>query len=214
MKLHLGCGQYYLDGYVNIDYPDSEQSVQSNVKVDLYSDLLALKYSSSSIEEIRSHHVFEHFERSIACALLTSWNSWLVDGGILRIEVPDFEKCMKAILNPFKEQHKKSIAMRHIFGSQEAHWAIHYHGYTKKNMKEMMELFGFEITNVNQFEWNGLYNLDITAKKVKVLSVSACREMTEVYLNQFMVDQSESEMDQLKIWMTKYDSYFINQEFV
>lgn len=62
LKLHLGCGEVYLDGYRNIDYPPSEHTVQTQTKVDEYADILReLVYPRASIEEVRLHHVFEHF---------------------------------------------------------------------------------------------------------------------------------------------------------
>jgi predicted SAM-dependent methyltransferase len=97
MKLHLGCGQKYMEGYINIDYPSSEHTIQQTSVADEFHNLYELKYSAQSIEEIRLHHVFEHFERMSACAFMAAWNSWLKLGGILRIEVPDFETTFKVL---------------------------------------------------------------------------------------------------------------------
>ena len=76
MKLHLGCGQRHFEGYVNIDYPLSEHSVQQTSISDEYANLLELRYKPNSIEEVRLHHVFEHFPRAVAAALLYSWSTW------------------------------------------------------------------------------------------------------------------------------------------
>ena len=79
-KLHLGCGQRYLEGYVNIDFPAAEHTVQEQSVADRHADLLCLSYPAGSIDEIRLHHVFEHFDRHTACALMASWQSWLKVG--------------------------------------------------------------------------------------------------------------------------------------
>ena len=81
MKLHLGCGQIYLNGYVNIDYPLTEHTVQQASVADEFCDLTNMHYKAGSIEEVRLHHVFEHFPRAQAIALLASWHSWLQRGG-------------------------------------------------------------------------------------------------------------------------------------
>ena len=91
MKLHLGCGQRYLDGYTNIDFPSTEHTVQTVSVADEFHNLFELLYKQKTIDEIRLHHVFEHFDRATACAFMVGWNSWLKIGGNLRIEVPDFE---------------------------------------------------------------------------------------------------------------------------
>src|SRR6185369_2221030 len=114
MKLHLGCGQRYLDGYINIDFPSSSHSIQETSVADLHADILSLHYPEKSVEEIRSHHVFEHFPRPIACALLAGWYLWLKEGGLLRIEVPDFRRTAQRLLNPFLSFKKRAVAERHL----------------------------------------------------------------------------------------------------
>ena len=86
MKLHLGCGERYLEGYINIDYPPEQHTVQQNTKVDHYADITKLNYPENSIDEVRLHHVFEHFDRATALALLCNWHTWLKPGGKLLIE--------------------------------------------------------------------------------------------------------------------------------
>src|SRR6185295_12103863 len=116
LRLHLGCGETYLEGYVNIDFPSSEHTI-AHIKADKYADLRTLEYGVETVEEIRNHHVFEHFNRGEALGLLIKWRTWLKPGGILMIETPDFEESARELLNVPLE--KKGPLIRHIFGSQE-----------------------------------------------------------------------------------------------
>lgn len=141
MKLHLGCGSYYLEGYVNIDLP-SDQHTVGRPKVDLIADFRTLTYAEGSIDEIRLHHVFEHFTRAEALKLLLNWRRWLKPGGVLHIETPDFDTaCWYHALSGFKA--RAEIA-RHVFGSQEAGWANHYDGWGIRKYKFVLKKIGFE----------------------------------------------------------------------
>ena len=204
MKLHLGCGQKYFEGYVNIDYPPSNHTVMSETVADEFANLFEQQYSAKTIDEVRLHHVFEHFSRSQACALLASWNSWLKIGGVLRIEVPDFYNTAKIMFNPIASDKKKSIALRHIFGSQEAHWAIHYDGYTKSTLKLFLKLFGYEPIKFHSNSWLGTHNIEVIASKVTDLDSDASFNAAKIYLSRFMVDDSESEQMQLNTWLDDY----------
>jgi predicted SAM-dependent methyltransferase len=205
MKLHLGCGQKYLEGYINIDYPMTEHSVQQKSVADELANLMELRYKPGSIDEVRLHHVFEHFSRSTASALLASWNSWLKEGGVLRIEVPDFEKTGKVALSRFSSKKGKSVAIRHIFGSQEAHWAVHYHGYTPSGLAAYIESYGFKVQKKDKNSHLGTYNVDITAIKQSSKSKAESLAITKDYLSTFMVADVESERFMLETWFKEYD---------
>jgi len=46
------------------------------------------KYNSKqTLDEIRSHHLFEHFDRAHALALLIRWHGWLRPGGALTVDL-------------------------------------------------------------------------------------------------------------------------------
>lgn len=116
-KLHLGCGENYLQGYHNIDFPSTSHTVQTNTVVDEYADILELYYSVSSMAEVRLHHVFKHFfTRPASLALLASWwSSRLAKDGILRIEVPGFDRCARIVLSPFSISTNQNRTERHLF---------------------------------------------------------------------------------------------------
>lgn len=198
-KLHLGCGQRYLDGYINIDFPLSEHSVQLESVADEHHDITELHYQKNSIAEVRLHHVFEHFERPMACALVASWNSWLMENGTLHIEVPDFEKTAKAALSRFKNTNQKKVAIRHLFGSHEAEWAVHAEGYSRWLLGDLLETFGFKIVKILTNSWRGTYNIELIAQKEKDIAYEQCDDMAAKYLEGFLLDESEKPM--LDIWL-------------
>lgn len=205
MKLHLGCGQRYLDGYINIDYPLSEHSVQKNSVADINADILALRYPASVVAEVRLHHVFEHFTRPVACALVAAWNSWLQPNGLIHIEVPDFHRTARAITSSLTSLKSKAVAERHLFGSHEAHWAAHYEGYTPALLKKLVSTFGFAIQKIDKNSWRGTYNFELFAyKSNQTLSKEECSARAEEYLSSFLLDNSETEKHLLAAWMEIY----------
>lgn len=210
-RLHLGCGQNYFDGYVNIDYALTEHSVQMVSVADVEADLLHLIYDPGSVDEVRLHHVFEHFPRAVAAAQLCRWNEWLKQGGELRIEVPDFARTARSALGGvFSKPLNPCVALRHIFGSQEAHWAVHYQGYSEESLREFLQIFGFKISSICRNAWKGTYNIDVSATKVHSMTSEADREESaRNYLSLFLVDQSESELRMLEIWLEDYREHLI-----
>ena len=208
MKLHLGCGQRYLEGYINIDFPSEEHTFQKKSVADRHVNILELSYPSESIEEIRLHHVFEHFMRPTACALLSGWYFWLKPKGILRIEVPDLYKTALVLYNPFRSYNKKMVAIRHIFGSHEASWAVHCEGYTIFSMKKLLTLFGYRVITVGKNNWRGTYNFEIIAEKSHLgFTENNFKVTAQEYLKSFLIHEND-EMDMLALWMLNFEEQF------
>jgi len=148
LKLHLGCGRNYLKGYLNVDLPQEKQELMK-AKADVYKDIRDLDYPENSVDEIRHHHLLEHFTRQEAIKLLLQWRRWLKTDGLLVIETPDFEECLKIFLN--SSLKGKFKLARHIFGSSESDWAIHRDFWTKEKFEFVLTKLGFEIVSIKQF---------------------------------------------------------------
>lgn len=205
MKLHLGCGQVYLEGYTNIDFPMSNHSLQPKSVADKLADLTTLRYKQNSIEEVRLHHTFEHFIRPEALALVASWHSWLEDGGRLHIEVPDFDATAKIVLKRSSSDHDKKVALRHIFGSNEAFWATHYEGWSQKRLQEVYELFGFKVESVEKTAYLATRNISIIGtKNTKNFTEKALVGKAKQYLSGFLVSEGPDELKLLNVWLDQF----------
>ena len=145
IKLHLGCGEVYLEGYVNIDLPPSEHNFMK-VKADVYKDIRQLEYADNSVDEIRTHHMLEHFSRQEAIKILFRWRHWLKVGGVLHIETPDFETAVKKFFEA--DLSVKFKIARHIFGSHESSWAFHKDFWGEEKFRFVLNKLGFEIIEI------------------------------------------------------------------
>lgn len=207
MKLHLGCGVTYLSGYINIDYPPNQQTnnliLSNQSHPDKYADITTLHYEMRTIEEIRLHHVFEHFDRPTALRLLVEWYGWLCENGILIIETPDFDRCVKAYLIGNKKARGKIL--RHLYGSHDAHWAVHYDGWYKTKFKEYLSSLGFRNLHFSYSNWRGTYNITVQAQKTTPFLKRDEQEcVVENLLRMSLVDNSETEKKVLSAWMKSF----------
>ena len=207
LRLHLGCGQYRLPGYVNIDFPLSEHTLQQTSAADEFHDLTDMRYPAAAVAEIRLHHVFEHFPRPQAAALVASWHSWLEPGGILRLEVPDFDATAALVLDPETPVRDRRVAIRHIFGSNEAPWATHYDGWSEERLLEFMEAFGFQTEEIGRNEHLATRNIEVTAarKRETVTRKDATRAARD-YLALFTLDDTDFEVRLLDIWLAAFQA--------
>lgn len=172
LRLHLGCGEKYLDGYVNVDYPQSEHNVML-VRADLFADLMELDFPAESVDEIRLHHVFEHFSRVAALALLIRWHRWLKGGGRIHIETPDLIGSAKMLLSdaPFS---RKMASVRHLAGDQAASWAYHIDYWFPERFVHTLSRLGFDRIDTRSTSWPHppyLCNVEAVAYKPRSASL-------------------------------------------
>lgn len=210
LRLHLGCGQNHFDGYINIDYPPSEHNI-IRVKADIYADIKSLDFPSESVDEIRLHHVFEHFNRGNALALLVRWHEWLKVGGKLHIETPDVLGSAKMLASNVSYKIKQGI-LRHIFGSHEADWAYHYDGWYEDKFRRILSSLGFEVTCHNS-QWQRepyLANVEVFAIKRRSMSREQLLTVCDQLLLDSKVDDIPAERKMHEIWMKDVRAFLDN----
>ena len=140
MKLHIGPGNTYLPGWINVD-------IFSNVRADIYSSALALPYERETFELIYASHVLEHFSRHMILAALTHWRDLLSSGGILRLAVPDFEA---VCLYYLRTRELKNI-MGLLYGGQDNDLNVHKVSFDQYTLTEMLEKVGFN--EIRKWSW-------------------------------------------------------------
>lgn len=200
VKLHLGCGEQRLEGYRNIDFPPSEHTVQITSAADEFADVTRLAYSAGSIAEVRLHHVFEHFDRPTALRLLVDWRTWLAGGGELVIETPDFERCARNFARRVG-RGDRGVLLRHVFGSHEAAWAVHWDGWYEERYRTTLSALGYTPLQIERASWQGTHNITVRASSPGPAPArDELLNAAEDLLRASLVDESESERRLLAQW--------------
>jgi hypothetical protein len=133
---------------------------------DLEADIVDLHCRPGRLDEVRLHHVFEHFERAVALGLLVRWHDWLAPQGRLLIETPDFERCIEGFAT--RSFAEKTLVLRHIFGSQEASWASHLDGWSRDRFAIVLPRLGYEQLEFDETASDSdglLVNVVVSARK-------------------------------------------------
>lgn len=80
-RVNLGCGQFYKEGYVNVDFdPKAKVDIKHNL------DLFPYPFEDNSVDELTADHVLEHLTNPFAT--MEEIHRILKPGGKLIIRVP------------------------------------------------------------------------------------------------------------------------------
>lgn len=207
-RLHLGCGEIRLQGYLNIDFPPAHHSVQKTQAADVFADISQLRFGAGQIAEVRLHHVFEHFDRPTALAFLAAWHQWLTPDGKLVIETPDFRSSMNLMAKPELSIQQKQVVLRHLFGSHEASWAVHYDGWYDDKYRWILSELGYDVISIEHSEWKLTHNVTVTARRGVVLDRQEIARRAKNLLRSAQVDNSASEESLWLHWCKQFDQVF------
>ena len=207
LRLHLGCGENYLPGYLNIDYPPDQHNVL-RPKADAYYDITKLDYVDETVDEIRLHHVFEHFNRVTALAMLIRWQRWLTIGGNLHIETPDILESARTMISSDSYRTKMGV-VRHIVGDQAADWGYHVDQWFPERFERTLKALGFADIKVRCSNWEHdpfLSNVDVTAVKSENRSLENQLAAADVLLWDSTV--SDVEKPTHAVWRKQLRNFF------
>jgi|2_EtaG_2_1085320.scaffolds.fasta_scaffold90960_1 predicted SAM-dependent methyltransferase len=114
IKLHLGCSDRYLPGYIHVDIDNKPHIDYPNV------DVRNLKiFPDDSVDVIYNCGIFEYFDREEVPEILKEWRRVLKVGGVLRISVPDFESIIEVY-----SQNGKDLDGEGILGPLYGRWGV------------------------------------------------------------------------------------------
>ena len=139
-KLHLGCFNKKIHGYVNVD-------IRDDIQPDVVDDIFTLtKFEDNSVDVIYACHVLEHLKRAEIQPALARGYRILKIGGIVRIAVPDMERIFEHYI-----YHKDLLAIiSSLGGSQRHNYDYHYSHFDFKLLKQYLELSGFK--NIQRYD--------------------------------------------------------------
>ena len=141
MKLHLGCDNKYIPGFVHIDARQFEH-------VDIVTEVDNLEmFKTEQVDLIYASHLLEHFKRHETELILKEWYRVLKKGGILRLAVPDFE----AIVNLYMQAKDIEQVMGLLHGRQNHEYNIHYRSFDFSSLSNILKKVGFE--KVYRYNW-------------------------------------------------------------
>lgn len=153
MKLNIGCGKDYKEGYINIDGNE-------NIKADYHFDIakydLSKYLGENKCDEIYAKDILEHFTHWEAINLLKQFYSILKTNGLLTIITPDFQTIVES-KSPINEK------LIWIYGGQDyldestdrkayPQYYCHKFCWIQKDLIEQLKKIGFrKVTpNVNR----------------------------------------------------------------
>lgn len=140
LKLHLGCGNNLLEGYVNID--------KYNEKANKIMDVTKLEYPNACVDEIFTSHMIGHITYSDFIKALKEWKRVLKKGGVLVIRCPNFEKHLYNWLNSSykKRWGRNNENVNVILGIQDrGPGYLNRNIFTIKRLKELVKMSGFQV---------------------------------------------------------------------
>ena len=141
MKLHIGCGKKYLDGYKHLDVINFDH-------IDFVCDARMLTMiEDASVSEIYACHILEHVERNEVVNVLREWSRVLKVGGVVRIAIPDFE----AVVAEYVENKDLQRFQGLLFGGQTYDYNFHHVAFDYTVLEAYLSAAGF--TDVCRYDW-------------------------------------------------------------
>lgn len=154
IKVHLGCGDKYLDGFVHIDMAAYDH-------IDYQRDVRDLScFEDNSVSLIYACHVLEYFDLQEAVDVLKEWQRALKPGGILRLAVPDFA----AMVRVYQRYGDLSLIHGPLYGRWMIRTAMgekmiyHHAVYDFDALRAVLESVGFQ--NVHRYNWRETIHKD------------------------------------------------------
>lgn len=152
IKLNIGCGTDYREGYINID--GSTSLIKVDKVIDISTQSLEDFFDENSVEHIIANDIIEHHFHWEAVRILNECYQLLSKTGSIEIRVPDCEYIISS--NSFSIERKLTL----LFGGQDIPQGVdvemdksrrefpqyfcHKYGWTMDRLKNDLLKIGFK----------------------------------------------------------------------
>jgi predicted SAM-dependent methyltransferase len=153
-KIHLGSGDHYLAGWINIDRDVTMQ-------VDLVADLThEMPLRSGSIDLIHSEDFIEHIDEAAGKLALRECHRVLRSGGVMRLLTPDLRSIVEEIYIRRNPQHLRWCSM--YLEADDPCAALNMHMrmsgghrfiYDEEHLTSLLREIGFDVRRV-RYNWS------------------------------------------------------------
>jgi SAM-dependent methyltransferase len=146
-KLHLGCGNKYIPGFVHVDLADFPHIDHKREISDLSI------FANESVELIYCSHALEYFDRLEATNVLKEWRRVLKENGVLRVAVPDIE----ALVEVYRSRKDLNVIHGPLYGRIVVvtpcgkKTLYHKTAYDFQSLKILLQECGF--VDIHRYEW-------------------------------------------------------------
>jgi predicted SAM-dependent methyltransferase len=148
LRLHLGCGDTCLDGWIDID------RARPGKRRDLRWDLRrGLPFPDGAAEAVFSEHLLEHLDVAGALRLLKECRRVLAAGGVLRVGVPDLERYIRSYLGTDQliEDYRPGRPTRAIALGEVFFFYSHRSMYDFETLELIVREAGFSVVERSVF---------------------------------------------------------------
>jgi len=148
VKLHIGCGERYIPGFIHIDarkLPHVDYVTPAH-KLDMFKD--------GSVDLIYACHILDHLGRNDVDIVLKEWYRVLVQGGILRLAVSDFEKLVEV----YQKKRDLKLLLGPLLGRQDYPENTHFMIFDYAYLSEVLTAAGFK--NIRRYDWRQTVHKD------------------------------------------------------
>ena len=148
MKLHIGCGERYIPGFIHVDIRKLSHVdyITSADKLDMF--------ENDSVDLIYACHILDHFGRNEIENVLKEWYRILKPSSVLRIAVSDFEKIAEVYLTTKDLEPLLGL----LLGRQNYVGNAHGTAFDYSYLSKMLEKAGFK--NVHRYDWRRTIHKD------------------------------------------------------
>jgi SAM-dependent methyltransferase len=133
LRLHLGCGDIDVPGFVNIDGRPMPH-------VHLVQPLNQLsRFASNSASLVYASHCLEHYGHGELLSVLREWCRVLKPGGVVRISVPDFNHVVDMYLDQGRDVDAVQLP---LMGAQDYAFNRHYAIFNEGFLRSLLQQAG------------------------------------------------------------------------